>query len=167
MGNQESTQNPERYGEYEPSECGHSWEVIRSYKVVKLRWIRVPMANVHATNSVEAVRWLASPVFAPLIDKAVKSDLSHECIEILYDCRSCGRVRRLTAEILGKNDKRLRQGFYQKEKDTRHEYCPNRMTVRDVESIFKYKMGGYYDIITDNCSHWCSRLWAILRRVNY
>ena len=63
------------------------------------------MANVQATRSVEAARWIVSPAFAPLIDKAVKSDLSHECIEILYDCRSCGRVRRLTAEILT-----LRQG---------------------------------------------------------
>ena len=87
MGNQESTSNPERYGEWDPTpECSHSRS---KYRVVKLRWIRVPMANVHATNSVEAARWIASPVFAPLIDKTVKSDLSRECIEIVYNCRAC------------------------------------------------------------------------------
>ena len=163
MGNQETTRNPERYGEYESSQCSHSLEDIRNYKVVKLRWIRVPMANVHATNSVEAARWMLSPAFAPLIDKAVKSDLSHECIEILYDCLACGRVRRITAEILEQNDTKFRRGCYQKEKDARHEYCPSYMTVGDAERKFD-SMEEDYNFVTNNCSHWCSRLWAKLRQ---
>lgn len=160
MGNTDS--NPEKYADWErKSECCGN----RSYyKVVELRWIRVPMCNVHATNSVEAARWMLTPAFAPLLDKTVKSDLSHECIEAVYTCDYCGtgNQMRFTAEILGKGNIRFVRGYYRTEKDARHEPAHGSMTEADVEKKVN-KMGTDYDFFTNNCSHWCTRLWAKLR----
>ena len=121
------------------------------------------MANGFVTGAAETGRWVvgfATLGLSTVVNGGIK-DLSHECIEIIYTCERCapGNWQRFTAEIENAEDgKSLECGYYSREKDARHTYKPSSLTVAEVERKFN-EMDSDYDLVNNNCSHWCSRLW--------
>ena len=122
----------------------------------------MPMANGFVSGTAEVGRWVVGVGTLGLstwVNGGIK-DLSHECIEIVYTCERCspGNWQRFTAEILGNQETSFACGYYSIEKDARQTYKPASMTVAYVESKYN-EMSTDYNLVFDNCSHWCSRLW--------
>ena len=165
MGNEQSgssssggqSLNPRHYADWtSKSECSHSQEC---YKVTEIRWIKVPMASKEVKGAAEAGIWTAR-ILTLGISTTIDSgkDFSHECLEILYTCESCGESGRFTTEILGDGDKVFQCGYYRKELNERKSYKPSSMTVAYAKRRFE-EMGSSYDFVLNNCYHWCQRLW--------
>ena len=97
-------------------------------------------------------------IFSFGLTNFVLKDLSHECIEILYECEECGNSQRFTAEINKKKNTYFGCGYYEYEYDERSWHVPRSMTVEDAERIY-CQLGKRYNILVNNCMHWCSRYW--------
>lgn len=131
------------------------------FKVTKVRWITVPMSNDFWRGATEGGRAVVSVLSFGLtnwVNGGVK-DLSHECIEILYQCERCGNSQRFTAEINGKNSACFVCGYYEYEYDERGSHIPQSMTVEDAERIYR-QVGESYNFFFENCSAWCSSYWS-------
>lgn len=154
-----TTFDPDYYADWSgKAECSHSRS---SYRVTEIRWIKVPFTDPALKGTTEAGIWTARILSFGIADAAMnlrKSDLSHECLEILYKCRICDCTGRFTAEIISDGYKQFRSGCYNKELSLRKSYSPSNMTVAYVERKHD-EMGTSYDFVNNNCFHWSGRLW--------
>lgn len=136
------------------TECAHGYS---NFKVIKIRWIRVPLCHGFWRGTVEVLKWTPLGILRAATNG--KDDLSHECIEITYVCQCCGDCQRFAAEIYGKNNAPFTCGHYKRYfGDERDPYEPHWMTIADVKRMHN-ENGKDYHFLRNNCSHWCGRLW--------
>ncbi len=162
---------PKRHAEWERgTDCSH---LHTSFRIITIRWLRVPIASRSLTVAAEVGRWVAGIATLGLtaVVKGGLKDLSHECIEVEYTCERCssGNLQKFTAEILrmdkeGGGETLFTCGHYRKVKGTRRTFKPESMTVEDVERSFG-EMGSRYYLCTENCYHWSRTLWNKLERM--
>ena len=146
--------DPDKHAEWTPRSHCHSYEDL---KVTKIRWIKVPMANPAATGSANfGIGLLRGLTFG--LSATIDKDFSHECIEILYECKVCGKSGTFTAEILGEDANSFRCGFYNNEICECKSKRPHSMTVAYAKGRYD-EMDSSYSFIGNNCSHWSRRLW--------
>eukprot|EP00484_Ammonia_sp_Unknown_P014312 CAMPEP_0197058498 /NCGR_PEP_ID=MMETSP1384-20130603/108580_1 /TAXON_ID=29189 /ORGANISM="Ammonia sp." /LENGTH=175 /DNA_ID=CAMNT_0042493275 /DNA_START=49 /DNA_END=574 /DNA_ORIENTATION=- len=141
MGNSDPSEHAEWKSK---SFCGH-WD---HSKVTKYRWITVPMSNGFATGAADVGRGIAAVAtlgLSTVVNGGIK-DLSHECIEVLYECRKCGSSGRFTTEIINQGNKVFACGFYAKEFSERRSYSPSNKTLRDAYNIYD-GMTSNYDLV--------------------
>ena len=150
--------SPDLYGDWmHQSECCHS---RRGYKVIEIRWIKVPMTSNAIYGLVEVIRIITGILTlgtSTIVYGGIK-DLSHECIEITYVCECCGSSQKFTAEIMGDKYKLFSCGYYRKKCSVRLVYNPTSMTVEYVRNKFD-EMGDSLCFIINNCYHWSNELW--------
>ena len=168
MGNEQSssssysspsgTYDPEYYAEWKDlPECDQHGR--QYYKVTKVRWVKVPMADAANTGGAAFGRGFIAGLTLGLSELAPKKDLTHECLEFRYYCERCSHTGTFTAEIRAQSDKRFNPGYYSiKAGSDRNSYCPSSMTISYAENRFD-EMGTSYDMLSNNCYHWSKRLW--------
>lgn len=156
--------NPDQYGNWrDGTKCDHS-DSLQNYKVVKVRWIKVPMASYRVKIAAEIIRLIFTILTLGTVslfaDGGFK-DLSHECIEIESTCRFCESTQRFTAEIMGVQNKLFTCGYY-KRFNARSTYKPVSMTVDFAKERFN-EMGDSFHFIYNNCYHWSKTLYHKLQ----
>ncbi|KAI1698316.1 hypothetical protein Ddc_19169 [Ditylenchus destructor] len=84
-----------------PCDCG-----TEHFVSCKIRWIEVPMMSVAEKRNKNVLRWLFGIWTAGLTEVVGAAmvggfhDLTHECVEVIYNCQKCESEFRRTYEIV-------------------------------------------------------------------
>ncbi|KAI3410493.1 hypothetical protein GPALN_004594 [Globodera pallida] len=118
------------------------------------------------TAVIAAAAIVATPVLIPATatliivgaggaTQAIKDDLTHNCLEVLYKCDQCGHevhvtyeiTRRKSSKTVGRYSKRYSHPY------TKRFYCSDTKMLVDVDRVFN-GMWCDFDLVTKNCKMW-------------
>uniref|UniRef100_A0A183CBF3 LRAT domain-containing protein n=1 Tax=Globodera pallida TaxID=36090 RepID=A0A183CBF3_GLOPA len=135
--------------------------------IIRIYFIAIALELVHGAINLDLLNksnvagpFLAMGAIVAQVPTLIQ-DLTHEALEVLYKCRSCGHEVHVTYEILAEGEVRNDPGRYTKT------YPPSlystNLSFVDIERVYR-SMWTDYNMVYNNCKHWTN---GITKRIYY